>query len=227
VRFKLLAVAAAATALLVAGLTGQAGASGKPSTASHGNAVVVRSTDAALLYSQNDNGAKVGVVSQNFEEANDAFDAAGADDVTVPAGVAWMVQSVTVSGSYFNGSGPAVSETVTFYADSAGKPGAVVKSLTATGTDSAGSFVIRMPEKVKLRPGTYWVSVVANMDFGAGGEWGWATRLVQNGGASQWQNPGDGFATGCTTWSDQATCTGGIAGPDFMFALNGKTMLVP
>lgn len=226
-RFKLLAVASAATALLIAGLTGQAGASGKPSTAGHGRAAVVPASP-AVLYSQIDNDSGIGISSQNFEAANDAFDTAGADDVTVPAGEAWMVQTVTVPGVYYNGTGPAVSETVTFYADSGGTPGAVVKSLTAIGTDTSGSFVIRMPEKVKLRPGTYWVSVVANMDFAAGGQWGWETRTVQSGGAAKWQNPGDGFTTGCTTWGDMATCTNaGGAWSDFMFALNGKTMLVP
>jgi hypothetical protein len=225
VRFKLVTAAAAATALLVAGLTGQAGASGNPSTSGHGNANVVRSTD-ALLYSQNDNDTTVATTSQNFEASLDVYDNAGADDFTVPAGVQWVIQTVTVSGQYFNGTGPAASETVTFYKNQHGHPGTVVKSVTAIGDDAAGSFVIAVG-KVKLRPGTYWVSVVANQDFTPNGQWGWENRSVQSGGAAQWQNPGNGFASGCTTWTTLTTCIPTAGGPDFMFALNGKSKPLP
>jgi hypothetical protein len=225
VRFKLVTVAAAATALLVAGLTGQAGASGKPSASGHGKAVVVRSTD-ALLYSQNDNDSTVGISSQNFEAANDAFDDAAADDFVVPAGVRWAVQSVTVTGVYYNGTGPAASETVTFYKNSSGHPGAVVGSVTAVGNDSAGSFVIPLGTPVKLKPGTYWVSVVANQDFTPNGQWGWETRTVQSNGPAQWQNPGGGFGV-CPTWTALTTCIPTSGGPDLMFALNGKAKPLP
>jgi hypothetical protein len=202
----------------------------RPAAAAHGQ---VRHTHVPLgtdvvLYSQNDNDTGVGIVSQNFETDFDAFDASGADDVSVPANAIWKVKRVQVTGVYFNGSGPAVSETVTFYKNNGGLPGAVKASVTVTGTDSGGSYDIPLGTTVKLKGGasgkTYWVSVVANMDFSVGGEWGWETRSLQAGNPAAWENPGDGFGTGCTTWNVMTTCIGDLGeGPDYMFALIGKS----
>ena len=72
-----------------------------------------------------------------------------------------------------------------------------------------------------FKPGTYWVSVQANMDFALGGEWGWETSTVTNGSPAAWQNPGDGFGTGCTSWGVEIVCVP-VGGPDKMFALKGK-----
>lgn len=173
----------------------------------------------AVLYSQNDNDGGTGVTSQNFEATFDAYDNSGADDFKVPKGSTWIVSSVDVTGVYYNGSGPAASEHVTFYANAGGLPGAAVADFpAAAGSDSSGSFSI--PVKAKLKKGTYWVGVSANLDFQAGGQWGWEIRSVQAGNAAAWQNPGGGFGVGCTTWDALQTCLG--FGPDFMFALNGK-----
>ena len=71
------------------------------------------------FYDQTDNGSVgTGSVSQNFETANDAFDNQVADDFVVPAGQTWTIQQVNVTGSYFNGNGPATSVNVFFYSDS-------------------------------------------------------------------------------------------------------------
>lgn len=176
-----------------------------------------------IIYSQNNNDAGVGISSQNFEAALDPYDDAGADDFTVPVGQRWLVQAVIVTGVYYNGPGPADSETVTFYRNVGGLPGPVISSQTVTGADSAGSFTIRLPAPVRLREGTYWVSVVANQSFTPNGQWGWETRTMQNGTGAVWQNPGDGFATGCTTWANMVGCIGPAGeGPDFMFALFGR-----
>ena len=39
-------------------------------------------------------------------------------------------------------------------------------------------FHIVLPTPLTLAPGTYWVSVQANMDFPVGGEWGWTDRTL-------------------------------------------------
>lgn len=71
-----------------------------------------------------------------------------------------------------------------------------------------------------LRRGTYWVSVQANLDFATGGEWGWNTNnTVQKKGA-KWQNPGDGFGTGCTTYKNLLTCIPAGEGGDFSFSIS-------
>ena len=150
----------------------------------------------------------IGIVSQNFESSFNQYDAQAADDFKVPAG-GWTINELDVTGVYFNGAGPAASETVTFYHNAMNnKPGAVVASYTVTGADNAGTFCIAIPGLV-LNQGHYWVSVVANMDFSAGGEWGWENlvppKIFKR---AAWRNPGNGFATAppCIHWKRENVC---------------------
>lgn len=177
-----------------------------------------------VLYDQNDNDAGNAYTSQKFEADLDAFDNQGADDFVVPAGVAWGVQEVLITGAYYNGTGPAPTLNVTFYRDAGGKPGKVRADFPAVVPvdNGTGSFAIKLPKRVTLKPGTYWVSVQANMDFAVGGQWGWQARTVQSNNPAQWQNPADGFGTGCASYAAMGTCLGSAA-PDFMFTLTGKS----
>jgi hypothetical protein len=174
------------------------------------------------LYNQNSNYGSDAVDSQNFESTFAAYDNTGADDFTVPSGKTWSVKSVSVSGQYFNGSGPASSENVTIYADNGGVPGATVASFTnAKGKDSSGSFVIKT-KGLSLTSGTYWLGVVANCSFSGGcGEWGWDVNTKLHGNQAMWENPNGGFGV-CPSWGTIETCVGSPA-PDFMFALSGKS----
>ena len=179
------------------------------------------------LYNQNSNFG-YGIVSQNFSATFSAtYDAAGADDFLVPAGAIWNVTGMDVTGVYFNGSGPATSEVITFYKDSKGKPGKMLgKPHTVTCTDSAGSFACSVKQKIDNSAGTkkarYWVSIVANLNFSAGGEWGWVENTVTHNDPGKWQNPGGGFGTVCTTWTDTSTCIPTAGADDFAFELTGK-----
>jgi hypothetical protein len=177
------------------------------------------------LYDQNGNDAGVSVVSDDFDSAFDSYDSQGADDFTVPSLHQWIIKEVDVTGAYFNGSGPASGVTVYFYRDNGGLPGDLVEEVDGSQfTDTAGSFAINLDDAIALKAGTYWVSVQAQMDFSGGaGEWGWEVNSVQNGNPSAWQNPGDGFATGCTSWGTTESCLG--EGPDLMFALKGMDHL--
>jgi hypothetical protein len=178
-----------------------------------------------VLYDQNDNDGGTASVSQDFETANDPFDNASADDFVVPAG-GWTITGIDATGLYFNGAGPSNSFTVTFYSDAGGLPGAVVNTqsgLSYTDTTGLGSPSITLATPVDLSAGTYWVSIVARMDFPVGGEWGWEDRTVQSGSMSAWENPGGGFGTSCATWTAKLTCIPTAGGPDFMFRLNGTT----
>jgi len=223
------------TALLAAAavlaLTAGASAAGLPAATSAGKDVQahrlnIQTKGLKTLYSQNTNNGGVGLVSQMFGSSYPTYDSQGADDFVVPTGKKWDITEVDVTGVYFNGAGPATSENVYFYADSSGAPGTLVKSfLNVAGTDNGtGSFAITLPKKgMKLKKaGTYWVSVQANLAYKAGGEWGWEDNSVQTGSEAHWQNPGNGFATGCTSWTDIETCLG--YGPDLMFDLKGKTL---
>lgn len=168
-----------------------------------------------ILWDQNSTSGGA-VFSENGGEAGST---AAADDFVVPSGQSWLVKELDVSGVYFNGSGPASSEIVTFYANKNGKPGRVKQGpFTLKCTDNFGSFECTLPQHVKLRSGTWWVSLVANIDFSQGGEWGWYTNPTVQGNEAVWEEPGG--AT-CPTWEPLHVCFGG-APADMAFKLLGR-----
>ncbi len=183
---------------------------------------------AVVLYDQLDNAGTNSTSSQNFETANDAFDNEGADDFVVPAG-GWSIDNVTVLGAYFNGTGPAPTVHVNFYSNSGTLPGAAVAGCdypAIVPADTAGSFSLVLAPACALPPGTYWVSVVANLDFSAGGQWGWTERTVQSNSPSAWRNPGGGFGTPCTAFGARVATCGVGADPDHAFSLSGALLPV-
>jgi uncharacterized repeat protein (TIGR01451 family) len=173
-------------------------------------------------YDQTDNPSGNGISSQNFETAYDAYDDQAADDFAVPpSDGAWRIETIEIPGGYWNGTGPLGSVNVWFYGDVGGLPGGLVFSqlgLVPT-SDVGGDLVLDLPSPPTLLPGTYWLSVQANMDILVGGQWGWDRRVVQSYSPFAWRNPGNGFGTGCTTWGASGTC--GLADPDLLFRLSG------
>jgi len=174
-----------------------------------------------VLYSQNSNDTGQSIDSQSFESSFSEYDDQGADDFVVPPRSIWKIGEVDVTGVYFNGSGPAASENVFFYKDNRGEPGKQIASaLELNGRhDASGSFAITIPT-VRLKPGTYWVSVQANCSFTGGcGEWGWEVSSVQHGNQAQWRDPNYRLG-GCPTWGSIEICVDAV-GPDLMFKLRG------
>ena len=179
---------------------------------------------AGILYNQNSNATGVGVDSQNFTSGTFvSYNDQGADDFVVPEKTLWTIAEVDVSGVYYNGSGPAGSENVIFYRNGNGEPGNAVKHGTFNelrGRDDNGNFAIKLPgHGLRLRPGIYWVSVVANCKYDGCGEWGWETTSVQHGSPAMWRNP-DNFCC-CPVWETLESCISDSIGPDFMFDLRG------
>jgi PQQ-like domain len=179
------------------------------------------------LFSNGSSGAPVS--SQNFEAQYDAYDDQAADDFLVPVGHTWKVKQLIVLGHYYNGPGKAASENVSFYEDAGGLPGALEASFGGVvGKETIpGYFKINLPTTADLSGGTtgsgtvYWVSVQANMDFGSAGQWGWDDSANNFGFEAAWQNPGDGFGTGCTTWAHETDCLGGSQPQSKAFTLKG------
>jgi cysteine-rich repeat protein len=174
-----------------------------------------------VLYDQDNNFASDAQVSQNFTDAgglNDAFDCEAADDFVVPSGQNWTISSVRVQGLY-NGTGPATDVTVSIYANAGAVPGALEFSSTQVPTSGleTGSFVIGLSTPPVLAPGTHWLSIQANQPNVPAGEWGWVQRVGQNNSVFVWRNPGNGFLSGCTSFSH---C--GAANPDLAFSLTGS-----
>ena len=159
-------------------------------------------------------------VSQNFEAQFDQYDSRAADDFRLTE--TCTIQEVDVIGTFFNGIGPAASVDIRFYVDDAGTPGARRAHRPHqdyTAAQFTGNLKVVLSSPVRLRAGTYWISVRANMDFDSAGEWGWNTRAPGNGAVAKWKNAGDGFNTGCRTYQDLPTCYPADQGPDLAFAL--------
>ncbi len=146
---------------------------------------------------------------------------AAADDFVVPSGQTWLVKEMDVTGVYFNGSGPSKSETITFYTNKNGKPGRIKQGpFTLKCADNFGSFKCTLPKRVKLKAGTWWVSLVNDMDFSQGGEWGWSTNSTVQGNEAVWEQPG---GQTCQTWEPLHVCFGGSPS-DLAFQLLGRAV---
>ncbi len=110
----------------------------------------------------------------------DIYDNQGADDFVVTA-PGWAIDLVENLGVYYNGTGPATSVNVFFYTNTGGLPGTLVEqrlNVIPSGGLATGSFIIPISPAVNLTPGTYWVSIQANLDFGVGGQYGWTEHLA-------------------------------------------------
>jgi hypothetical protein len=141
----------------------------------------------------------------------------------VPAGEVWNITEVDVYGDYSSGSAGSESFHVFIYQDAAGLPGPVVYTALnqsyTTGNDI--DFVVTLTTPAVLTEGVYWVSVQSRMDYNGNDQWFWKDRTVQNNNPAAWQNPGDGFGSGCTTWTQRTSCLGS-AGPDYVYRLIGN-----
>jgi Ca2+-binding RTX toxin-like protein len=180
------------------------------------------------LYDQNDDDQGGAVSAQEFGEGLENYDDMAADDFAVPAGEAWKVSEIDVTGAYWAAQdpGPADSVNVAFHTDASGFPGTPVYSDTVVpAEDDGGSLVLLIKPAVILSPGsTYWLSLQVNMNYMTDGQWGWEMRSTQGGDyVSKWENPLDGFGTGCVTWSDTDACDP-VAGVDYMFRLAGSVV---
>ena len=182
-------------------------------------------TPGSILYDQYDNFATeepVNIPSQDAETALDFFDSQVADDFIVPAGQTWEVTEVDVLGEY-DSTGPAASFHVFFYANGASDlPGMLVASRLENSYTGSNDFVITLTEPVTLSEGHYWVSVQARQDIINSGFWLSHNRTVQANSGAAWQNPGNGFGTGCVVWVRKTACAQlGQTAPDQAFRLIG------
>lgn len=179
------------------------------------------------LYDQYDNAATeppLGIGSQQFEPASAALSDQAADDfVLVNAPLNYVIQGVNVMGEYSAGGGPASSFNVFFYTNGADNlPGtqiAAFLNLPYSGTPP--NFEIDLGYGVYLVPGTYWLSVQAVQNFNPNGQWFWHDRIVQSNAGAAWQNPGDGYGTGCVAWERKNACMPDQVWPDQVFSLYG------
>jgi len=181
-----------------------------------------------VLYDQTANPTISGYTSQDFTDAggiSDPFDSVAADDFEVPAGQVWSISGIDLPGFFGSGSpGPVDTVAVVFYADAAGSPGAALCSFAGVipAAQVSGSLSILLPAPCAMPEGRAWMSVQAVAPSMPNGQWFWFEESVQRFAAAVWQNPGDGFATGCTTFMPATSC--GASQPDFSFLLRGMVL---
>jgi len=174
-------------------------------------------TGGTTLYDQSGT-SENGFPAQNFSSSYDQYDSQGADDFVVNDAAGW-----NVSGFNFQilpGQSGSDLTTATWdievYNDTGGLPGGtpVCSYPTAPGVPDSVinglNVSVSLPTPCSLAQGTYWVSMMVNLDFTVGGQVFWALDSRTPPGAdAAWQNPGGGFGLGCTTWTDNATCLAG------------------
>jgi len=184
-----------------------------------------------VLWDHSDNASNTDIVSQDFIDVIfDTFDARAADDFLVPDGFLWSVETVKVVGIFDVTPDPVQSLDVVFFRDEGGFPGEIVGGCNFNNIlpedINDPSFIINLPTRCILTPGTYWMSVRANMLFIPEGQWFWNENTVQTLSPFVWENPGNGFGTGCLTFSyAQAECDAFF--PDLTFQLIGEKQPFP
>ena len=182
-----------------------------------------------VLWDQYDNAATeppINIGSQDFEPAFDTLDDQGADDFVLtnpPPGINIFITGVRVMGEYSDGGGPASSFNVYLYSNAAGNlPGTLIAAfLNLAYTGTPPDFTISLPSPFFIEAGTYWVSVQARQDFNPNGQWFWHNRTVQSNAGAAWENPGDGYGTGCITWNRKNACMADQVSPDEVFQILG------
>jgi hypothetical protein len=155
-----------------------------------------------------------------------AFNDQTADDFVLPTppfGINTFITRVRVMGEYSGGGGPALSFNVYIYANAAGHlPGAAIAAfLNLPYSGTPPDFTIDLPNPLFVSQGTYWVSVQARQDFSPNGQWFWHNRTVQSNAGAVWQNPADGYGTGCTSWNRKNACMPNQVWPDQVFQIIG------
>ncbi len=169
-----------------------------------------------------------GAPDQNFEAAYDIYDAVIADDFEVTDALGWNITQVSIIGTVGT-QGATTSSNVSFHADLGGSPdptpipgcdfpGATILS------DVTGSFVIDLGAGCVVPQGTAWIAHQANLDFAVGGQHFFSNTATVTGSEGHFVNPGDGFGSGCTTFSPSGTVcgVGGGAAQDYLFSVSGS-----
>ena len=180
------------------------------------------------LWDQTSGISSTDITSQDFTDGGgfDIYDSRAADDFLVPEGFIWVINTVRVFGA-FDDNTPEIIDTLDldFYVDRDGLPGHLAAKcvydniLPEDITDP--NFIINLTRPCRLEPGVYWVSVRANIGFIQNGQWFWHENSVQRLSPFAWENPGDGFSTGCVRFTPaQADC--GASEPDLSFQIIGR-----
>ncbi len=160
--------------------------------------------------------------SQDLGAGYEEYNSEAADDFVVTDGP-MEILSISFVGTYSTGGGPLEYINIRFYEDNSGIPGDLISEFLSVPCDTelkSGLATADLPSEVILNNGTYWISIVAVMDFDIGKQWFFNESTTSNGALWHWRNPGDGFGTGQTDWGPGEDAFS-AQGHDLAFALHG------
>ncbi len=182
-----------------------------------------------VLWDQTAGISSADISSQDFTDGGgqlDHYDTRAADDFLVPDGFYWIIDDIRAFGA-FDDTTPDLIDSldIYFFEDRDGLPGVEIKKCVYKDVlpedITVPNFVIDLPSPCRLGPGVYWVSVQANIGFIVNGQWFWHENTIRRLSPFVWENPGNGFSTGCIQFSPaQADC--GADFPDLAFQLAGQ-----
>ncbi len=180
----------------------------------------------AVLYSQYDNASSGDVSSQDFDSAFQQYEDQAADDFPITSSQNWSITEVDAAGQN-TGNAPTAFNIYFYTSVVSGAvtiPGSPVYSATnqAATQPTTGNYVIPLTVPAVLSGNSsYFLSVQARLNYSGGGQWYWQNRSVQASSPASWRNPGNGFGSGCTVWSEKLVCVPTEAGTDQIFTLQG------
>jgi hypothetical protein len=186
------------------------------------------------LIDQSSNQVASSVVTQHFEASFSAYTCYGAEDVEVPIGEQWHIDSLILFGEYATPFGNPVTGSgliVSFHQDNGGAPGTVVFTDTMTSdadADGDGTLLYRWNNPLVLYPGSYWMVVSSRKNYNPGStQWQWFSATTTVGDTALWTNPGGGFSLiNCPSWTPVTSCYGSN-NPGQSFALYGCPVAKP
>lgn len=178
----------------------------------------VNPNGSTVLYDQS--GTAVNGAAVQF--SGSAYDSDGADDFVVTDAAGWNVSGVNAQITFSDVGGTAAEYNVNFYPDSGGAPGATATcsytELPGTLDGSETSLSVSLPTACALPQGTYWLSITPVLTWPPQAYWS-LSDAATIGGAGLWRNPGDGYASGCTSWSATTGC--GFTETNYLFQIVG------
>ncbi len=144
-------------------------------------------------------------ISQVSQGGGTTFNAHCADDFNIPEDEVWYLRQVYARGVYTGIDPVPDGFNVFIYDDAGGGPGAlIVSQQTLPYTDvglGTGSVLINLSPTFRLAPGTYWLSIQADLPDGGVEDrrWYWCRDSTDNGEPGVFRNP-DGFFCANPTW---------------------------
>ena len=191
----------------------------------------------AVLWDQTNHNNGTYTSTSNYGPSLAAFASEAADDFQVPGTVFWHISTVTLIGQYVDGSTNSLeSVLLQVYGDAGtGLPGTLIASQTfasgSIGGLSTGILVVTFATPISVGPGHYWLGAQSKRVVTSGdqSQWVWNESSQKLLSESAWQQPGNAYGTGCTTWKPRITVChrpSNSTNPDLVFKLEGTSVPV-